>query len=77
MYRGRNQKDKPEYEKYKPEQNPTIQKADQEQRQRANGILHDTAESLFGNKTKVIRLRWQEKRRAQIKCHGRSRKEII
>lgn len=76
MYRGRNQKDKPEYEKYKPEQNPTIQKADQEQQQRANGILHDTAESLFGNKTKVIRLRWQEKDEHKLNAMEEAEKKL-
>ena len=76
MYRGRNQKDKPEYDKYKPEPNPTIQKADQEQRQRANGILHDTAESLFDNKTKVIRLRWQEKDEHKLNAMEEAEKKL-
>ena len=73
---GRNQKDKPEYDKYKPEPNPTIQKADQEQRQRANGILHDTAESLFDNKTKVIRLRWQEKDEHKLNAMEEAEKKL-
>ena len=76
IYRKRNQKDKPEYEKYKPEQNPTIQKADQEQRQRANGMLNDTAESLFGNKTKVIRLRWQEKDEHKLNAMEEAEKKL-